>query len=78
MQIERQQEVQDWLDHPITRNFFTTVQEGIEFYKEALSGIDEDFNERDIARKIGVMQGLEALLTYDPVIDKTTGEVVDV
>ena len=72
-----QQEVTDWKKHPITRNFFEVVQEAIAFYRESLTELDTDFDEREVARKIGVVQGLESLLTYDPVIDEDTGEVLD-
>lgn len=78
MQIEKQQEVKDWLNHPLTRNFYEATEEAINFYRGSLSELDSDFNEREIARKIGVIQGLEALLSYDPVVDEKTGEVVDI
>jgi len=72
-----QQEVTDWRKHPITSNFFEVVQEAIDFYKESLSNIDESFEERELARKVGVIQGLESLLTYEPIIDEETGEVIE-
>jgi len=72
-----QQEVTDWRKHPITSNFFEVVQEAIDFYKESLSSIDESFEERELARKVGVIQGLESLLTYEPIIDEETGEVIE-
>lgn len=72
-----QQEVSDWRKHPITSNFFEVVQEAIDFYKESLSNIDESFEERELARKVGVIQGLESLLTYEPIIDEETGEVIE-
>ena len=72
-----QQEVTDWRKHPITSNFFEVVQEAIDFYKESLSNIDESFEERELARKVGVIQGLESLLTYEPTIDEETGEVIE-
>lgn len=72
-----QQEVSDWRKHPITSNFFEVVQEAIDFYKESLSNIDESFEERELARKVGVIQGLESLLTYEPTIDEETGEVIE-
>jgi hypothetical protein len=72
-----QQEVTDWKRHPITSNFYTVVQEAVDFYRESLSNVDSDFDEREIARKVGVIQGLEALLTYEPILDEETGEVID-
>ena len=72
-----QQEVTDWKKHPITSNFYEVVQEAIDFYKESLTELDTDFDDREVARKIGVVQGLESLLTYEPVIDEETGEVID-
>ena len=72
-----QQEVTDWRKHPITSNFFEVVQEAIDFYKESLSNIDESFEERELARKVRVIQGLESLLTYEPTIDEETGEVIE-
>ena len=72
-----QQEVTDWKKHPITSNFYEVVQEAIDFYKESLTELDTDFDDREVARKIGVVQGLESLLTYDPTIDEDTGEVID-
>lgn len=76
MQNEIHQEMRDWLRHPITSNFTKGVNEAIDFYKESLSTLDTDFDSREVARKIGVIQGLESLLTYDPEINDK-GEIID-
>ena len=70
------QEMKDWLNHPVTRNFTIGVNEAIQFYKESLSETGIGFEEREIARKIGVVQGLEALLTYDPDFDEN-GNIIE-
>ena len=61
--------IQEWMQNPVTLNYIKGVKEGIEFYKAGVSATDMSFTERDIARKVGVIQGLEALLTYDPEAD---------
>lgn len=62
-QIER-----DWRDHPITRDYIQQVENAKQAYMEAI--INSDVNKsNDIVEKIGVVRGLEALLTYEPQID---------
>ncbi len=69
-----EQDVKDWENHPITINFREGVVENIKFYENLLANLDSDFNSKEVARRIGVKQGLEALLTYEPEIDSATGE----
>ena len=52
------------------------VKDNIKFYSDSLANLDTDFNSREVARRIGVKQGLEALLTFEPEIDEQ-GELVD-
>lgn len=73
-----QQEVRDWQNHPITRNWIKASEEIIE-------GIEEELKERNIqqdplrrAYLIGLVEGLEALNSYEPEIDEKTGEVIDI
>ncbi len=67
---------QEWENHPITLNYKKGVQDNIDYYREGLANIGTDFNERELARKLGVVQGLEALLTYTPPINEE-GELTD-
>lgn len=78
MQTEKvHQEVRDWRDHPITRNFFVGVQDNIEHYENVLAKNKDIFLPIEKrAYYIGLLDGLEALLTYEPEIDDATGEVI--
>ena len=70
------QEVKDWKNHPITLNFESGVKDVIKMLHESLENINVDFNERDVCKKIGVIEGLEALLTYEPEVDEA-GKLVE-
>lgn len=70
------QEVLDWRNHPITRNFFEAAD-------DIISQIEHELKDRNIhqdnlhrARLIGLIEGLEALKTYEPTVDEN-GEVVN-
>lgn len=64
---EREKEAFDnWRAHPISVNFYEGVQDHIDFYKALLGNLNADFKDKEVARIIGVRQGLEALLTYEP------------
>lgn len=52
------------------------MKDNIKFYSDSLANLDTDFNSREVARRIGVKQGLEAVLTFEPEIDEQ-GELVD-
>jgi len=70
------QEITDWKNHPITKNFFEGTDEIIGMIDEKLSNIPVDFNERELTFDMGVKRGLQSLKTYDPEASEDV-EVVD-
>ena len=70
------QEVRDWKNHPLTKNFEEGVTNHINNFKAILANPEIDLTELETTRKKGIILGLEALLTYEPDIDDD-GELVE-
>jgi len=70
------QEVTDWTNHPLTKNFVGGVNDNIDHFKRVLGNPEVDLTELETVKKKGIILGLEALLTYEPEIDKD-GDLVE-
>lgn len=70
------QEIVDWKNHPITKNFEAGVNDHIKHRKALLSDPQVDFTEVETSKHKGILLGLEALLTYEPDVDED-GELVE-
>lgn len=61
-----QQEIVDWKQHPITKNFEAGVNSHINRIKGILSDPLSANDIEYIAKQKGILIGLEAILTYEP------------
>lgn len=75
MKLEAQ-EIVDWKEHPLTKNFEAGVNIHINRIKAILSDPHTVSDVEYIAKQKGILIGLEALLTYEPELTPE-GEIVN-
>lgn len=68
--------VRDWKAHPITANFFEEAAQIRNRLNEHLINGGAIGDVAETARLIGFIQGLDALLEYDPPVDED-GVIID-
>jgi len=64
------QVVRDWKEHPITSNFFKEAQDIRKQYAESILSGECNGDMAETSRRIGLIQGIDALLGYDPQVDE--------